>query len=257
MSGKLFYSVNVIIASLRKKPLITHHNTIKNLIIQWNDEIKNSPLSRQIQIKIGPLSSIEKENKFRYKDRIPREKWENEDRDYLLENTEGDFIFEYQAFYELEFYREIEKPYREKDLIYNRGPGFEVYYFYNDFLDKITPDLGHKTITDLWGDSDFTGVRIINYPEYPAETLREWKENNMKQWKFAKDLGYDLDIQKAVIQSERLYPKVKEYLGFKERENIKLTKSDVAEFNKIETEIKEKNIAWIEEYRKKARDSWK
>ena len=88
MSGKLFYSVNVIIASLRKKPLITHHNTIKNLIIQWNDEIKNSPLSRQIQIKIGPLSSIEKENKFRYKDRIPREKWENEGRitDWITEN---------------------------------------------------------------------------------------------------------------------------------------------------------------------------
>ena len=145
----------------------------------------------------------------------------------------------------------------EKNMIYNRGPGYEVYYYFWDFL-KQTNALNTDTKTNvaLWGESDFTNVDIINHPEYPKEKEDEWIDHRMKDWKFAKDLGYGFDVQREIIVHGES-SKVKEYLTFDNRKKIKLTKPEKKEYIKIEMEIKAENDAFVEEKRKKIIESWK
>ena len=257
MIRKLVYSATPIVRSLRKQAIIKHYTTLKNLIIKLNKEGEDSGLP-YTELSLGPISSIEKTNIHKIKESIHKERWEDSDKEYFSENTEGDYIFAYEAYYELDFHRVMEfVSLAEKERIYNRGPGYEVYYYFWDFLNQISwQNTDTKTNIALWGESDFTNVDIINHPEYPKEKENEWIDYRMKDWKFAKDLGYGFDVQKEIIVHGES-SEVKEYLTFDKRKKIKLTESEKKEYTKIEMEIKAENDAFVEEKRKKIIESWK
>lgn len=257
MIRKLVYSATPIVRSLRKQAIIKHHTTLKNLIIKLNKEGEDSELP-YTELTLGPLSSIEKTNVHKIKETFHKKEWEDTLKEHLSENTDGDYIFEYEAYYELDFHRVMKfESLGEKNRIYNRGPGYEVYYYFWDFLEQTNAlNTDTKTNVALWGESDFTNVDIINHPEYPKEKGDEWIDYRMKDWKFAKDLGYGFDVQREIIVHGES-SKVKEYLTFDNRKKIKLTEPEKKEYTKIEMEIKAENDAFVEEKREKIIESWK
>ena len=93
---ELVFTRTEMIYSFYQDSILGYYNDLKNRLLKTNRWDQ--------RVEISPLSQIYTHKLHQYKDWWTKEEWEKDIKNYYRNNTDGDWIFEYQATYEKSFY---------------------------------------------------------------------------------------------------------------------------------------------------------
>lgn len=161
---ELVYSTTQIIGCFNKKRLLEFYDILKNRLIKYNR--KHLPYEK---VEISSLSSIDKENIYKYKERLTKQEFEDMHQEIRLHNIEGEYVFEYQANYEISIFK-------DPDMNFKVSEGKEVEYYY-DLQHELQEE--KKVNNKMFGFDGalFDLVRERNFPKYSKDLEEKYEKN--------------------------------------------------------------------------------
>lgn len=242
---ELVFTRTEMIYSFYQDSILEYYNDLKNRLLKTN--------RRYQRVEISTLSQIYTHKLYQYKDFWTKEDWERKYKNHYRNNTDGDWIFEYQATYEKSFYATKEDKEKFK-------PGDE-YYFEKDLyqeLQQLEREENGGEDKGWGGLIPFPGTYVKNFPKEPKEKIQSDLEYRVKYKKWCKDnnkeepfLGFEFVIPWTASGQDY------ERLEFEDNyKNIHISQDDINDFQQIIEDNNQKVIDEQEKRTKKARESW-
>ena len=241
---ELVFTRTEMICSFYQDSILGHYNDLKNRLPKTNRWDQ--------RVEISPLSQIYTHKLQQYKDWWTKEEWEKNIKNYYRNNTDGDWIFEYQATYEKSFY--VTKKEKAKFK-----PGDE-YYYEKELIQELRREENGGEFYGFWDDhedSPHKGASIKNFPKEPQDKIQSDLEYRVKykKWSIENNIGIETNYDWVIpwTASGEDYWR----LDFEENyDNVHITQEDINDFQQI---IKDRNQKYVDEQEeriKKARESW-
>ena len=244
---ELVFTRTELIGSFYQDSILGYYNDLKNRLLKVN--------SWHRRVELSPISQIYTHKIVRFKERWTKEYWEETTKHLYRNNTDGEWIFEYQATYEKSFY--LTKKDKEKFK-----PGDE-YYLEKDLMIELRQERngGEFYGFDEGGDdSPSRGANVKNFPKVPEDKLKSDLEYKVKYKKWIKEKNIDWlegDLLELVVPwtaSGEDYWR----LEFEENyDSVNISQKDIDNYKQL---LEESNQKYVDEYNneiEKAKESWK
>ena len=246
---ELVFTRTELISSFYQNSILHYYNELKNRLLKTNKWYQ--------RVEISPISQIYTNNIVQYKERWTKDVWNNHMKNYYKNNTDGDWIFNYQATYEKSFF--VEKKYKNKFK-----PGDE-YFYEKDLMYELRQEENggdfFKYDPDKDDDSPDIYVRVENQPKEPEHLIQEKLEYKLKLKKWIKEhppledrIGLSLDFYEPWTAGGEDYWRVEFEDNY---DKVKLSQDEINDYKKKVKEDQKKNLEEIEKEKQKVIDSWK
>tara|TARA_Y100001935_G_C17205104_1_gene457123 strand:- start:73 stop:810 length:738 start_codon:yes stop_codon:yes gene_type:complete len=197
---KLIFTNLVLISSFYESSIIRKYNDLKNRLLKRNAVNTYEP------VELSPLSQIYKSNWVKIKDNWPKDLWENEIKEVYKNNTEGEWVFEYKATFEMSYYdtKEYFTHYEYEQNILG-----ELERDYGGYLSMDDPDSSYLESNRPYPGITWHGIpkpEEITYKEIEYKLkFKKWLEKNSKLNANPVEWEMSLPYGMAATSNERLF----------------------------------------------------